>query len=201
MWEDAKEAEVHMGEAAAYISVTESDVRMFCHDALEASHDKDYRCLAAFPPDQLYETAVHVIRTDPWGRARLEVVVGAGYDAASGTDLWLLLNKGHLQVLVPPMVDADTLRRDFTAGRPPAEVPAAGWGAYLHDAEEEDPRVPGDIAKRCPRCKATHADGRGRQAGTRRGRGDSSVPPHVGFLQAAANMRAARPAARGPARI
>ena len=53
MWEDAEEAEVFMGEPEAYITVTESDVRMFCHDALCFSHDKDHRCPAAFSPRSL----------------------------------------------------------------------------------------------------------------------------------------------------
>ena len=43
----------------------------------------------------------------------MEVAVGE-----KGMDMWLLLMKGHLRVLVPPEVDAATLRGDFTAGHP-----------------------------------------------------------------------------------
>ena len=42
MWEEARRAQDYMGEADAYITPTESDVRMFCHDALSVGHDKDY---------------------------------------------------------------------------------------------------------------------------------------------------------------
>eukprot|EP00959_Pyramimonas_sp_CCMP1952_P301827 6315418-Pyramimonas_sp.AAC.1 len=98
MWEEAKQAETFMGPPDAYIPVTESDVIMFCHDTLHVGHDKDYRTLAAFPPPALSETAVHAVRVDPWGRARLEVIVGAKYDTkANGRDVWMLLYKGHLQ--------------------------------------------------------------------------------------------------------
>ena len=65
MWEEAKRAETSMGAPDAYISPTESDVRMFCHDVLHVGHDKDYRTLAAFPPPALRKTAVHVVRIDP----------------------------------------------------------------------------------------------------------------------------------------
>ena len=102
MWEEARQAQDYMGEADAYITPTESDVRMFFHDALSLGHDKDYRCFAAFPPQALKEAAVHVIRTDPWGRAKLEVVVGEDYLPNRGLDLWMLLMKGHMQVLLPP---------------------------------------------------------------------------------------------------
>eukprot|EP00959_Pyramimonas_sp_CCMP1952_P002874 59292-Pyramimonas_sp.AAC.1 len=69
-----------MGPPDAYIPITESDVRIFRHDTLHLSHNKDYRTLAAFPPTALRETATHVVRVDPWGRARLEVIVGVKYD-------------------------------------------------------------------------------------------------------------------------
>eukprot|EP00959_Pyramimonas_sp_CCMP1952_P248037 5185012-Pyramimonas_sp.AAC.1 len=73
-----------MGPPDAYILITESGVRTFCHDALYPSHDKDYRTSAAFPPPALRETAVHVVRVDPRGRARLEVIGGAKYDSKVG---------------------------------------------------------------------------------------------------------------------
>eukprot|EP00959_Pyramimonas_sp_CCMP1952_P363572 7613310-Pyramimonas_sp.AAC.1 len=76
MWEEAKQAETFIGSPDAYIPITESDVRMFCHDTFHLSHDKDYRTPAAFPPPTLRETAIHVVRVDPWGRARLEVIAG-----------------------------------------------------------------------------------------------------------------------------
>eukprot|EP00959_Pyramimonas_sp_CCMP1952_P266126 5564011-Pyramimonas_sp.AAC.1 len=87
-----------MGPPDAYIPIAESDVRMFCHDVLRVGHDKGNRTLAAFPPPALSMTAAHAARIDPWGGARLEVIVGEKYDPRSGgRDVWMLLYKGHLQ--------------------------------------------------------------------------------------------------------
>ena len=95
----------------------------------------------------------------------MEVVVGEDYLPSRGLDLWLLLMKGHMQVLLPPSGGAEALRADFTAGHPPAEVPAAGWGTYLGEAAEEDPKVPGDVVRRCPRCRAEAVEKLDRKAG------------------------------------
>ena len=100
------------------------------------------------------ETEADVARLDPWGRARLEVIVGGGY--AGGTDsadAWLLLNKGHLQMMVPPRASTQELRSDFAGGSPAPEVAAAGRGVYLSEAQRVGPRAPRDAARRCPRCR------------------------------------------------
>ena len=154
MWEEARRAQDYMGEADAYITRTESDVRMFCHDALSAGHDKHYRCFAAFPPQAVRDAAVRVIRTDPRGRVKMEIVVGEDYLPGRGLDLWLLLTKGHMQVLLPPSGGPEAPSADFNAGHAPAEVPAVGWARYLGKAAEEGPKVPGDVVRQCPRCSA-----------------------------------------------
>ena len=79
--EDAREAECFMGEADARITITESDVRMFCHDSACLNHDEDYRCLAASPPGAPHGAAGRVVR------ARLELVVGKKYEPGKGCDL------------------------------------------------------------------------------------------------------------------
>ena len=89
MRQEARRAQDYMGSADACITATESDVRMFCRDALSESPDNGYRCLAAFPPAALREPAIHVIRADPRGRARLEVVVVENCVVGEGLGLWL----------------------------------------------------------------------------------------------------------------
>ena len=173
MWEEAKRAEAAMGTPDAYISPTESDVRMFCHDVLHVGHDKDYRALAAFPPAALRRTAVHVVRVDPWGRAQLEVIVGTEHALGDGAlDVWMLLDKGRLQVLVAPDVCGETLRSDFADRHPLQEVAAAGWAVYLNNAAGEEARVPGDVAQRCPKCRAAQQAGLERKAGERATQGE-----------------------------
>ena len=152
--EDAKRAEGFVGAAEAYIAITESDVRMFCRGAVSLGRDEGYQCLADFLPAAPRGSAVHAIRADPWGRARLEGVAGENYDCNKGLDAWLLMTKGHIQALASPELEDGASRGDFAAGRSPAEVPAAGWEARLRDALKKDPRPPGNAARRCPRCRA-----------------------------------------------
>eukprot|EP00971_Amphidinium_carterae_P324535 6449746-Amphidinium_carterae.1 len=43
LFERAQEASLNLGESPPLITGTEHDLRIFCHDALEYNHDKDFR--------------------------------------------------------------------------------------------------------------------------------------------------------------
>ena len=183
MCEDARRAEAAMGAPGAYVSLTEAEVRTFCHDVLHVSHDKDYRVLATFPPAALGRAAIHVVQVDPEGGARLEVITGAEYGhSTEGLELWMLLHKGHLQVLLAPNACSDELRRDFEGHRPLQAVAADGWAAYLRRAASKEAQVPGDAAHRCIQCRAAQQISQERKAGERMTQGEEpdGRPPGPG---------------------
>eukprot|EP00435_Cladocopium_sp_Y103_P053696 s1782_g17.t1 len=58
----ASEASRHLGECPDTMPRSEADLRVFVHDLLHWSHDKDYRTLASFPSGHLLDRTLHVIR-------------------------------------------------------------------------------------------------------------------------------------------
>ena len=64
-----------------------------------ASHDKDYRCLAAFPPEAFVNTTFGVVRLDHRVRTHVEAIQGA--TGPEQPNAWLLVHRGHMRLLVP----------------------------------------------------------------------------------------------------
>ena len=60
MCQQAAEALTLLGEIPDRITQAEADLRVFIHDLLYRDHDRDFRTLAAFPPDVLRVFAVVV---------------------------------------------------------------------------------------------------------------------------------------------
>ena len=115
----------HLGEPTPEVGRSEADVRMFIHDFVNYHHDKDYRCLAAFPP-KLYEgVSLHIVRMDLTGGLTVEVIEGSQCQESS-PKVWLLVSKGHMRLLTKPK----------GAPEPPIvrEVVAAGWGGPLRSS-------------------------------------------------------------------
>ena len=67
MWDAAYDAQMALGEPASLISTAEADLRVFAHDALYPHHDKDVRCVAAFPLTALKGARLHVWLVDRGG--------------------------------------------------------------------------------------------------------------------------------------
>jgi hypothetical protein len=63
----AREAEVLLGNLPSLFTQAESDLRGFVHDAVRGHHDKDYRCLAAFPLFKVREFCLNFVRADSEG--------------------------------------------------------------------------------------------------------------------------------------
>ena len=58
----AVEANRHLGDCPEHVPRSEADLRVFVHDLLFWSHDKDYRTMAAFPSEKLHGYDLHVVR-------------------------------------------------------------------------------------------------------------------------------------------
>ena len=137
-------AEEHLGEMAEDMWRAEADVRVFAHDFLHYHHDKDYRCLVAFPPDAYELVQFHIVRMDPQGDLTVERITGLSYDTKKGIDVWVLVHQGHMRLpLKPADVSSPPVVRD---------VLAAGWEVHLEAAMWPEARVRARDLLRCPRC-------------------------------------------------
>ena len=94
-------ASSHLGEPPDEIGRSEADVRIFIHDLIHLDHDKDYRCLAAFPSEFFADVGFNIIRMDPHGGVTTERIEGCGYHSPKSPDLWLLVSEGHMRLLRP----------------------------------------------------------------------------------------------------
>lgn len=73
VWQ-AQEAAYHLGPCPDEVGKAEADLRTFAHDILKLDHDKDYRCLAAFPPSFLAGCVLQIVRMDPHGTVTIETI-------------------------------------------------------------------------------------------------------------------------------
>ena len=110
--EQAAQALDHLGEMPEEMGRAEADVRVFVHDFLHYSHDKDYRCLAAFVPVSFEAVRFHVVRMDPQGELTVEDICGPCHRAGKDPEVWLLVHNGHMRLLgKPAMAEAGPAAR------------------------------------------------------------------------------------------
>ena len=151
---NAAQADLALGEPPDRVTGVENELRMHVHDALTGHHDKDFRILAAFPPERLARSVLVVLRVDYRGALVVETVTGAEAQGR-GSLLWTVLHRGHLRVGIPPpgLDGWQWLDAREAAGIEVADAPALGWEHY-HDTAAGDPRnAPGEL-KGCRCCKA-----------------------------------------------
>lgn len=147
----ALQAMEHLGEPTPEVGRSEADVRTFVHDFTRYHHDKDYRCLAAFPPKAYEDVSLNIVRMDLNGGLTVEVIEGCQC-RTSPTQVWLLVSKGHMKLL----------RRPEEALDPPVvrEVVAAGWEVHLEAVQGPEARVRARDLAKCPRCQESYAEER-----------------------------------------
>ena len=122
----AHEAQAALGPTPDELSRAEADLRIYAHDLLHWGHDKDYRCLAAFPDRVFAPYALAIVRVDHRGSTALEVLVGANYDSSPESTIWLLVSQGHMRLLHPP--------RPFVWPSTARQIQAVGWEPHLEAA-------------------------------------------------------------------
>ena len=173
----ALEAQMAMGEPATKVAPIEAEIRIYTHDIVKASHDKDFRSLAVFPLQELEDCKLVVIRADYKGDVVVETVTGPLWQP-SGWALWCLIWRGHMVYLEPPeTLDVMT----FLERWQPYDTPALGFLFFWHSRHDQEPTAAGAIS--CRFCK-------GRKAGDvmRAPRRDSNVAAAaiVGCIRAGA---------------
>ena len=122
----AHEAQAALGPTPDELSRAEADLRIYAHDLLHWGHDKDYRCLAAFPDPIFAPYALAIVRVDHRGSTALEVLVGANHDSSPESTVWLLVSQGHMRLLHPP--------RPFVWPATARQIQAVGWEPHLEAA-------------------------------------------------------------------
>ena len=143
----AADAEGIMGHPEPKVTAVEYELRMYGHDVLKSHHDKDYRALAVFPLQDLEAVRVLVIRVDYKGEILLEAIAGTQW-GEGGQDLWALIWKGHMTLLVPPDSQAaQALLEDVE----PFVTPCLGFHYFWHQRHDQPLTSPG-IAP-CRLCK------------------------------------------------
>ena len=149
----AVEAEGVMGHAEPKVSAIEYELRMYTHDILKGHHDKDYRALAVFPIENLEEYRVIVVRTDYKGDYLPEIVQGTHWKTGQ-KDLWALIYKGHMTLLVPPSPEEGRrVLKEFDA----YVTPTLGFRYFWHQRHDQPRTAPGGVA--CRHCKNTKKAG------------------------------------------
>ena len=133
-----------LGELPPWVTRAERDLRVFVHDFVYFGHDKDYRSLAAFPPEELASVAVHVVRLDAWKRPTVEALTGCTADTRRPLVVWLLVYDGHMRLLVP------TSR---TVPAPARSIGMHGWEVHLEAAAASGAQLVAPA--KCPRCEVS----------------------------------------------
>eukprot|EP00438_Fugacium_kawagutii_P015705 Skav235328 [mRNA] locus=scaffold520:603852:614712:+ [translate_table: standard] len=142
--EQASEASRHLGDCPETMPRSEADLRVFVHDLLHWSHDKDYRTLASFPPSNLLDSTLNVVRMASDGDLSTEVIMGALSSGQACQQIHLLVHQGHMRLLVPTQLER----------KPPVirDVIAAGWECHLEAAHGSEASVRARDYLLCPRC-------------------------------------------------
>eukprot|EP00438_Fugacium_kawagutii_P016374 Skav203835 [mRNA] locus=scaffold4932:42892:55316:- [translate_table: standard] len=153
----ATEASRHLGECPETLPRSEADLRVFVHDLLHWSHDKDYRTMASFPSSSLLGYTLHVVRMASDQDLSTEVITGALSSGHANQQIHLLVHQGHMRLLVPKALDRS----------PPIirEVIAAGWECHLEAASGSEASVRARDYLLCPRC--SHPEEVPRKTGAR----------------------------------
>eukprot|EP00435_Cladocopium_sp_Y103_P041030 s1496_g11.t1 len=142
----ATDAEVIMGHPEAKVTAIEHELRMYTHDILKPHHDKDYRAVAVFPLEALAATRLIVLRVDYKGDVLPEVILGSQW-SKDQPDLWALVWKGHMTLLVPQDARAGEklLKEDTYA------TPSLGFHYFWHQRHDQPRTAPGQGV--CRHCK------------------------------------------------
>ena len=148
VWQ-AQEAAYHLGPCPDEVGKAEADLRTFAHDILKLDHDKDYRCLAAFPPSFLAGCVLQIVRMDPHGTVTIETIK---IPSTGGPEfyVWLLVSRGHMRLLEKP--------RDCEIPKIVREVEAAGWEVHLEAVEGPEACVRARDLSKCPCCDEAACD-------------------------------------------
>ena len=102
---------------------------MHLHDAMHRDHDKDFRCVAAFPAGALESAVLRVWRADHWGHLEVDTILPS---KAAKREVHVIIHRGHMRALRAPDLEAAKAVRNWALnGRTLRELPTMGWELYL----------------------------------------------------------------------
>ena len=151
----AQEANQVMGVAAEMVAPVEHELRVYAHDLVTPSHEKDFRSLSVFCLEEMAEARFTVLRADYRGGLVVESVQGQRWEPG-GWDVWALIWKGHMTLIQPPE-DLDTT--SLWDQEEPLSTPAMGFGFFWHTRHDQPKTAPGRIV--CRLCKPGRKAGEG----------------------------------------
>ncbi len=120
-----------MRDCGPWVTQTESDLPMFCHDLLHADHEKDFHSLSAFPLRELEPLHLYVWKASPGGELTVDTVVGAA-PGRHPKVAHVLISTGHMRLIAPPEAhDTVSWLRDMNGLRPQLLL-TEEWEAALY---------------------------------------------------------------------
>ena len=142
-----------MGHPEAKVAAVEFELRMYTHDILKAHHDKDYRGLAVFPVECYEHLRFVVVRLDYKGDILVEAIEGRSWGPGE-PDVWALVWKGHMTLLVPRSAEdaADLLKAEAVLS-----VPGLGFPYFWQQRADQARTAPGHPV--CRLCKPPRKQG------------------------------------------
>ena len=157
LWQGAVDALAHLGDPPPWAPSAESLIRSYAHDCIRAHHEKDYRCLQAFPCDVLSNVTLMILRVNHWGK--LEADILRGPEAQDHHWACCVVHKGHMRTGLHSE-GSSGWQKLYTIlkhnGKISRETESVGWGALLND-EEGSSMVPSKPPS-CPRCTELEAE-------------------------------------------
>ena len=144
-----------MGAADEMVAPVEHELRVYTHDLITPSHEKDFRSLSVFCLEDMAEARFIVLRADYRGGLVVEAVQGQRWEPG-GWDVWALIWKGHMTLIQPPEnLETSTLwdREE------PVTTPAMGFGFFWHTRHDQPKTAPGRVV--CRLCKPGRKAGEG----------------------------------------
>ena len=123
----AVSSDTALGPVPEELSRAEADLRIYAHDLRHWAHDKDYRCLAAYPLPFFSRYRLLFLRVDSRHHVTSEEIRGADATASS-EPIVLVIYQGHMRLVcaAPGLVSG--------AFPHPRVVPALGWADLLEAA-------------------------------------------------------------------
>ena len=175
----AVSSDTALGPVPEELSRAEADLRIYAHDLRHWAHDKDYRCLAAYPLPFFSRYRLLFLRVDSRGHVTSEEIRGADATACS-EPIVLVIYQGHMRLVcaAPGLVSG--------AFPHPRVVPALGWADLLEAAGTPEAWYKPGAVLRCAHCVPN-------QDTRRTGRGFGVLGLHPHFRAHAPTLKAGGP--------
>ena len=141
----AVSSDTALGPVPEELSRAEADLRIYAHDLRHWAHDKDYRCLAAYPLPFFSRYRLLFLRVDSRGHVTSEEIRGLTR-LPPREPIVLVIHQGHMRLVyaAPGLVSG--------AFPHPRVVPGFGWADLLEAAGTPEAWYKPGAVLRCAHC-------------------------------------------------